>query len=297
MSTESPRSRAATIDPFEADLLVTSVMAAVRATDQDRRPALVLPRDALGVVGILTVAVAIGGILIMNMPKSGVGPPSSSLASFHEAGLSFDYPSGWTRSSAEVATGPGLSPAFFVGSAQATATCVPLPSSEGALECDGFVASLEPDTVVARIVVDDSSPWVPHYIVGEAESLVIGGLPALKGQSAPILRTGADRTTTWILTSLQDLNRHYIVTVAMRGPDLAGLQAQIDSLLASITFDPPSPAASASSASPGVRPRTRPPVVSAVASGWDVAMGSSVTASGRRSSRPSRSPTRAGRRS
>jgi hypothetical protein len=45
--------------------------------------------------------------------------------------------------------------------------------------------------------------------------------------------------TTWVLSSLQDMNRHYQITVAMRGPDLAGLQAQVDALLASVTFDPP----------------------------------------------------------
>jgi hypothetical protein len=116
-----------------------------------------------------------------------------------------------------------------------------VPSSGGALECDWFVASLQPDTLVARIEVDESTPWAQRDIVaGSAQSVVIGGLPALTGPSTlPASHVGADRVTTWILTSLQDLNRRYVITVAMRGPDLAGLEAQVDSLLAGVSFDAP----------------------------------------------------------
>jgi hypothetical protein len=239
MSIQSPRSNAATIDALEVDLLITSVMAAVRATDQDRRSAPVLVRNALGVLGVAVAVAAIGGLVALNGSRPGVGSPPSSDAAFHEAGLSFKYPSGWTLSSAEALTGSGLGTAFFVGSVPATATCVPVPSSGGALYCAGFVTSLQPNTLVVRILVDDSTPWMQHYIVGTAKALVLGGLPALMGPSTPYLHIGADRITTWILPSLQDLNRHYVITVAMRGPDLSGLQTQVDALLASISSDPP----------------------------------------------------------
>jgi hypothetical protein len=243
MSADSPRSHAATIDPQEADLLITSVMAAVRATNQDRRWGPVLVHNVLGVLGVAAVlAVVSGGLLVMNQPRSGVGSAPSSPATFYQAGLAFEYPSDWTLVSSGVSSGRGRTIVAFVGSAEGRATCVPVPNSGGALECDTFVASLQPNTLVARIEVDESTPWEQNDIVeGTAQSLVIGGLPALTGPSTlPASHIDADRATTWILSSLQDLNRRYIITVAMRGPDLAALEAQLDSLLASVSFDPPS---------------------------------------------------------
>lgn len=55
----------------------------------------------------------------------------------------------------------------------------------------------------------------------------------------PARQLDADSVTTWVLSSLQDMNRHYVLTAAIRGPDNAGLQAQLDALLASVSFDPP----------------------------------------------------------
>lgn len=239
MNTESPRANAATLGPLEADLLIASVMTSVRVIDQDRRSIPVRTRNALGALGVAVAIVAIGGLIVMNGSRPGVGSRPSSEAIFHEAGLAFDYPASWARSSAQAITGMGIGAAFFVGSAQATATCTPVPSSGGAIECDGFIASLQPNTLAVRIIVDDSTPWMQHSIVGTPKAVVIGGLPALTGPSTPFVDVRANRVTTWVLASLQDLNRHYIITVAMRGPDLAGLQTQVDALLASVSFDSP----------------------------------------------------------
>ena len=196
----------------------------------------------LRAVGMATVmALVITGLLIVNLPRSGRGSGPAAPATFHRAGLAFDYPSDWTLTPSGVSMGSGRTILAFVGSAKGGAICLPVPSSGGALECDWFIASLEPNTLVARIQVDEASPWSQRDIIeGKAKSVVIGGLPALTGPSTqPASHVDADRVTTWILTSLQDISRHYIVTVAMRGPDVAGLESQVNALLATISLDPP----------------------------------------------------------
>ena len=232
------RSNAVILDATDADLLVASVMATVRNTAQDRRWA--FSRIAFRAVGVVAVlALAIGGLLALNLPRSNVAAPVAPTTKFHEAGLMFDYPAAWTFSSSQALTSGGLAPAFFLGSVRASATCV--PASGGAIECATFLASLAPNTVAVKVAIDGSTPWMQHDIrEGTGRTVVIGGLPALTGPSQLVAsRMGADRVTTWIVTSLQDVNRHYVITVAMRGPDLAGLQTQVDALLASVSFDPP----------------------------------------------------------
>jgi hypothetical protein len=237
-------------DPFQFDALVATVMGAVRATEQDRPRRFV---RALGArrfaVGLAATVVLLGGLYgLAASPSSGPGATAPPHATFHEAGLGFDYPSSWTRSAAKGLGATGLADLVFIGSGTGTATCVPMssPSDVTGSECSSFDAPLEPNTLVARIEIDQMSsypfPVAPRWDIagGGTRRIVVGGLPALTGQSiVSHLSLNADRVTTWILSSLQDMNRHYQITVAMRGPDLAGLQAQVDALLASVTFDPP----------------------------------------------------------
>ena len=250
MNTESTSSGPFGADPFQADLLVGRVMAVVRATKQDR-PWRFIPRLGAGhlAAGMVAVIVVFGAFtgLAWSRPSSAGSTPSPH-GTFHEAGLSFDYPSTWTRSSASGLGLMGLTDVMFIGSGTGTAACTPAvpPSDGGSQLCTTFVASLEPGTIVARIEIhqmtNDPFPVSQRWDIsaGGTRRVVIGGLPAFTGPSMlSHSALGADRVTTWVLSSLQDLNRHYQITVAMRGPDLPGLQAQVDALFASVTFDAP----------------------------------------------------------
>ncbi len=79
MSTDAQLPNAVTMDPLDADLLVASVMAAVRASSQDRPSSALLTRNALGVLGVAgAAALAIGGLLVLNPLSSGIGSTPSA---------------------------------------------------------------------------------------------------------------------------------------------------------------------------------------------------------------------------
>jgi hypothetical protein len=236
--------------PFEFDALVATVMGAVRATEQDRPRPFVRAVGARRVaVGLAATVLVVGGLYGLAASRSsGPGATPAAHATFHEAGLAFDYPSSWTRSTASGLGLVGVTGVIFIGSGTGTAACTPAvpPSDGGSQLCTTFVASLEPGTIVARIeihqTISDPFPVAQRWdiVAGGTQRVVVGGLPALTGPSLlSHSALNADRVTTWVLSSLQDMNRHCQITVAMRGPNLADLQAQVDALLASVTFDPP----------------------------------------------------------
>jgi hypothetical protein len=252
MNENAPNSRPLGGDPFQSDALVATIMGAVRGTEQDRSRLFV---QGLGArrfaVGLAAIVLVLGGLYgLSSLRSSGPGATPAGRATFHEAGLAFDYPSSWTRSSAQGCSAiASVADLVFIGSGSGTATCTPMspPVDGGGFEYRSFEAALEPDTLVARIEIDQQGidnryPAVQRWDIalGGTRRIVVGGLPAFTGPSnVSHSALGADRVTTWVLSSLQDMNRHYQITVAMRGPDLAGLEAQVDALLASVTFDPP----------------------------------------------------------
>ena len=252
MNENTSDTRQLSADPFQFDALVATVMGAVRATEQDRPRQFVRGWGARRfVVGLAATVLVLGGLYGLAASRSaGPGATPAPHATFHEAGLAFDYPSSWTRSTAQGLGTNGIADLVFIGSGEGTASCVPMspPPDDGTgFECTSFKAALKPDTLVARIEIvqqgiDNRFPGVARWDIaaGGTRRIVVGGLPAFTGPSmSSHSALGADGVTTWVLSSLQDMNRHYQITVAMRGPDLAGLQAQVDALLASVTFDPP----------------------------------------------------------
>ncbi len=74
MNTQSNRPSAATIGPFEADLLVARVMTAVRASPQERSSQLPLSRFALASLGVVGATVAVIGLLVLSAPAPRLGP-------------------------------------------------------------------------------------------------------------------------------------------------------------------------------------------------------------------------------
>lgn len=79
MNADAHLPNAVTMDPLDADLLVASVMTAVRASSQDRPPSALSKRNGLGVLGVAgAAALAIGGLLVLNPAISGVGSAPSA---------------------------------------------------------------------------------------------------------------------------------------------------------------------------------------------------------------------------
>ncbi len=233
-----------TLGRLESDELVHSIMDGVLRTPQERRrtPGFVRTVSVVA-IGVLLVA---GGLIAVPRLTSSGTTGGSALSTYHADGLRFDYPAGWTLTqSSTVIVSTRI--VAFVGTGQGTAECNPvaIPTGGGERLCSLFSASLAPDQVVLEVAVDDTTPWQGLKWKwlnppDSARSIVVGGLPAVTGPSVVVPHhLGADVVTCWVLTSLQDTNRHYVLTAAIRGPNLTGLQAQVDALLASVTFDPP----------------------------------------------------------
>jgi hypothetical protein len=228
-----------TLGRLESDELVRSIMEGVLRTPQERRRTLAFVRPAsVVVVAVLLVA---GGLIAVPRLTSFGTTGGSALSTYHADGLRFDYPAAWTLTQSSTVIGATRIVAF-VGTGEGAAECNPvaIPTGGGERLCSLFSASLAPDQIVLEIAVDDTTPWQPAKWLNppdSARSIVVGGLPAMTGPSVVVpYRVGADVVTCWVLTSLQNMNRHYVLTAAIRGPDLAGLQAQVDALLASVTF-------------------------------------------------------------
>jgi hypothetical protein len=217
-------------------------MEGVLRTPQERRrtPGFVRTVSVVA-VGVLLVA---GGLIAVPRLTSSGTTGGSALSTYHADGLRVDYPDGWTLTQSSTVIGATRIVAF-VGTGEGAAECNPvaIPTGGGERLCSLFSASLAPGQVVLEIAVDDTKPWEPTKWLNPPDStrsIVVGGLPAMTGPSVIVPhQVGADVVTCWVLTSLQDMNRHYVLTAAIRGPNLTGLQAQVDALLASVTFDPP----------------------------------------------------------
>lgn len=233
----------ASLGRLESDELVRSIMDGVSRTPQEHRwtPAIVR-----AVPGIAAAVLLVAGALVAlpRLTSSGTTTGGAPLSTYHADGLRFDYPAEWTLTPSSTVFGARRIVAF-VGTGDGAAECDPaaIPSGGGERLCSLFTPHLAPGQVVLEIVVDDTTPWQPAAWLNPpdtARSIVVGGLPAVTGSSVvQAHKVGADVVTSWVLPSLQDMNRHYVLTAAMRGPNLAGLQAQIDALIASVTFDPP----------------------------------------------------------
>jgi len=78
MNADAQPPNAATMDPLDADLLVASVMAAIRVSGQDRPSNALLRMSSLGLLGVAGATVLVGGLLVLNPPRSGVGSAPSA---------------------------------------------------------------------------------------------------------------------------------------------------------------------------------------------------------------------------
>jgi hypothetical protein len=231
----------ATLGGLQSDELIGSIMDGVRRTPQERPRTLASVRSAFVAI-VAAVFLIAGGLIALPRLTSFGGFGGSAVLTYHADGLQFDYPASWRLTPSTKSFGLTTRIVAFVGTGEGAAPCDP-PSIDGSRLCSIFTPSLAPDQIVLEIAVDDTTPWQPTEWLNPPDTawnIVVGGLPATTGRSVVVAhKVGADVVTCWVLTSAQDENRHYVLTAAMRGPNIAPLKAQMDALLASVTFDPP----------------------------------------------------------
>jgi hypothetical protein len=178
------------------------------------------------------------------VPTASSSPaPAGSLAHFDRDGLAFDYPASWKTSVS------GLNMHYitildFLGTGSGLATCTAITPGPS----DKFISSEECGanlTVGAGQVMVELSRGDGPGQRGPIDSsdlnalsagqryVTVGGLPAIfEDQGA---------TLDWTLSVPGDINSRYIIHVEMKSPGTDQMRAQVEALVASISYDPPVP--------------------------------------------------------
>ena len=199
------------------------------------------------VLVVAVVSVAIG--LRMNAQPSALAPsaptqaPAGALAHFDRDGLAFEYPASWKTSVS------GLNMHYitildFLGTGSGLATCTaitPGPSDQfiSGSQCGANLAVGAGEVVVELSRQDGPprpgpiDPSDPTGIESGDKYVTVGGLPAIFADS------GA--TLDWTLSVPGDLISRYIIHAEIKSPGVEQMRAQVEALVASISYDPPVP--------------------------------------------------------
>jgi hypothetical protein len=196
----------------------------------------------VALAAVLLVAVVLSPVALNLRSQSGSG---GSLAHFDRDGLAFDYPASWNTSVS------GLNMHYvttldFLGTGSGLATCntiTPGPSDNfiSGTEC-GNSLTVDPGQVVVELLRSDGPPRPGPIDPNDSNALsigqkyvTVGGLPAIFEES------GSPATLDWTLSVPEQLISRYLIHVEMKGPGLDQMRAQVEALVASITYNPPVP--------------------------------------------------------
>lgn len=168
--------------------------------------------------------------------------PAESLAHFDRDGLAFDYPASWHTSVSRV-NGTLSAVLDFLGSGSGVEACeVRSPNPSGTSGGEGCMHELQisPGEVVVELSIsygmgrkDPIDPTDSAALAVGQEYVTVGGLPAI------LAETGA--TLDWTLSVPEQPSRRYHIHVEMKAPGLDRMRAQVEALVASISYDPPAP--------------------------------------------------------
>lgn len=168
---------------------------------------------------------------------------SSAPGHFDKAGLAFDYPASWKVDYPDFDMHYSRIVAFL-GTGSASAGCTPV--GDNGQQC-GPEISVGPGQLIVEVSdvggpprISPIDPSDPAPIADGARYVTVAGLPAITGDE-PAAELGVDRAIGWTLTKPGSVGGRYGIDVRMRGPGLDAMQAQVDALIASITYDPPVP--------------------------------------------------------
>ncbi len=263
-----------TIDVGEpAPIALRTAVASIPTLDRrplrllgSRRTIELLAAAALLVALLVAAALAVGSQLAR---LSTVTPSASTLSPValvhaEKWSLSFDYPETWTLTDRGRDSEGGI--LGFVGNGSAEATCTtPTPQGSPTIwswlleaKCTTTWRLVDNSIVIRFESVRSISDWPPpHWTSVEvlagpyppdfwsAESLIIDGLPARLAKSTTTVAPytdeaipGASEVLTWGLPSQPDPGTGWEVVAAIRGPDVAQMEAQATAMVASIHFVP-----------------------------------------------------------
>jgi hypothetical protein len=169
--------------------------------------------------------------------------PSGTLAHFDRDGLAFDYPASW-RTSVSGLNMHYVTILDFLGTGSGLATCTavtPGPSEKflSGVEC-GANLTVGPGQVMVELSSQDGpffggpiDPSDPAGIASGGTYVTVGGLPAIFSDSGT--------TLDWTLSMPGEINGRYIIHAEIKGPGDEQMHAQVEALVASISYDPPVP--------------------------------------------------------
>ena len=110
--------------------------------------------------------------------------------------------------------------------------------SANAMSC-GPAYELQPGTLVVTVETAAFHGSNILDVPAGAQPLVAGGLPGYVQDSDPFAQTGATAARTWSLAMPGYIDNYYRITAQAREPGVDAAFAQVDSLVASLAYDPP----------------------------------------------------------
>ncbi|HXR27001.1 MAG TPA: hypothetical protein VN771_03995 [Candidatus Baltobacteraceae bacterium] len=166
-------------------------------------------------------------------------PPATGTTTFNEGGLAFKYPAAWQEFHYTVQSSFSDVIAYLatVNVPEPCATTV--ASDSTSVDCEDRFTLTE-DTLVVDVMSNGFPGFDITHVPSDATALTIGGLPGYVETNGPDAAVpGVDRTVTWTIAAPGFVDNYYTIYAQLRGPDLAGLQGQLDALIASLRYDPP----------------------------------------------------------
>jgi hypothetical protein len=175
--------------------------------------------------------------------------PAGTLAHFDRDGLAFDYPASWTASVS------GFNMHYitildFLGTGTGLATCTaitPGPADQflTSTECGAYL-HVQPGQVAVELSSQDGPPHGPIDPTNPAglssgeKYVTVGGLPATF-QDDLVSGSGAMVALNWTLSMPGEIYGTYSIHAEFKGPGAAEMRAQVETLVASIRYDPAAP--------------------------------------------------------
>jgi hypothetical protein len=168
-----------------------------------------------------------------------VSPTATGVATFDESGLAFEYPAGWQEFHYTVQSS-FTNVIAYLATVDVPEPCATTVASDStSVDCEDRF-TLTADSVVVQVTGASFPAFDITQVPDDATVLTIGGLPGYVETTGPDAAVpGVDRTVTWSIARPGSIDNYYMIEAQMRGPDLTRLQAQLDTLVASLRYDPP----------------------------------------------------------
>jgi hypothetical protein len=227
----------------------------------------------VGMAAIVAV-VAVAGPWLLAPRSGGAGPSTSSVPLAHAQKwfIAFDYPAAWKLTDQSVLSMADPNPLVhwpfvgsdfattvrsvgFVGSGSATDECVAQnPSADPELTCT-TTWTLPAGSAEVRFLMTGDARWnglsaIDGLTLPGYTQTTIDGLPALFQKTTNSITNAsvlapdtqvvpdADEVLTWLLPTQHALDGVFEVDAAIRGPNVAELDAQVRAMMASLRWEP-----------------------------------------------------------